>query len=113
MCMPPPPHRAKGSKRSEASNTCRRGNRASGGADLSAPLTTRPALVSAASHATRLALLACAGLLIEIAWVAVWTLSYRLTHGDGFSYQFLVAQTPVWEKLQETLVLANTLAPGV
>ncbi len=88
-------------------------HQAADGADPSAPLTTRPALVTALSHATRLALLACAGLLIQIAWVAVWTLSYRLTHGDGFSYQFLVAQTPVWEKLQETLVLANTLAPGV
>jgi len=82
-------------------------------ADPSAHLTTQPTLVTLLSHAMRLALLAGAGLMIQLGWVAVWTLSYRLTHGDGFSYQFLTTQTPVWDKLQETLELAKTLAPGI
>jgi hypothetical protein len=61
----------------------------------------------------RLALLACAGLLLQLGWLGVWTLSYRLTHGDGFSYQYLTDQSAVWEKLLDALQLANTLAPGI
>jgi hypothetical protein len=43
----------------------------------------------------------------------VWTLSYRLTHGNDFTYTYLVSQSGVWEKLHDLLVLANTLAPGL
>jgi alpha-1,6-mannosyltransferase len=76
------------------------------------PPQARSVVLTLTSHAMRLLLLVCAGLLLQIGWVTVWTLSYRLTHGDGFSYQYLTSQTPVWEKLQDALQLANTLAPG-
>src|SRR4051794_7781772 len=82
-------------------------------ADSAAHRSSQTALVTALSHAMRLALLACAGALLQIGWLGVWVLSYRLTHGDGFSYQFLTDQAPVWEKLQDALTLANTLAPGI
>ncbi|MDQ3812068.1 MAG: hypothetical protein M3336_17435 [Chloroflexota bacterium] len=61
----------------------------------------------------RLALLACAGLVIQIGWVMIWTLSYRLTHGNDFTYQYLVSQQTVWGTLRDLLLLANTLAPGL
>ena len=67
----------------------------------------------AASVALRLLLLACAGLLIEIGWVAVWTLSYRLTHGNEFTYTYLTTQPAVWNKLMDLLVLGGTLVPGL
>jgi hypothetical protein len=65
------------------------------------------------SIVVRLALLAFAGLVMQLGWAIVWTLSYRLTHGNGFTYAYLVTQTGVWEKLHDLLVLANTLAPGL
>jgi hypothetical protein len=65
------------------------------------------------SVAARLLLLGCAGLLIEIGWVAVWTLSYRLTHGNEFTYTYLTTQPAVWGKLMDLLTLGNTLVPGL
>ena len=61
----------------------------------------------------RLLLLACAGVVMQVGWTMVWTLSYRLTHGNDFTYTYLVSQSAVWEKLHDLLVLANTLAPGL
>ena len=61
----------------------------------------------------RLLLLACAGVVVQLGWTMVWTLSYRLTHGNDFTYTYLVTQSSVWEKLHDLLVLANTLAPGL
>src|SRR5438874_4490795 len=61
----------------------------------------------------RLALLACAGVLIEVGWIVVWTLSYRLTHGNDFTFTYLMTQPAVWNKLMDLLVLANTLVPGL
>jgi hypothetical protein len=61
----------------------------------------------------RLFLLACAGVVMQVGWTMVWTLSYRLTHGNDFTYTYLVTQSGVWEKLHDLLVLANTLAPGL
>ena len=61
----------------------------------------------------RLLLLACAGVVVQVGWTMVWTLSYRLTHGNDFTYTYLVTQSGVWEKLHDLLVLANTLAPGL
>src|SRR5215207_9244187 len=61
----------------------------------------------------RLGLLACAGIVMLIGWSFVWTLSYRLTHGNDFTFTYLVSQPQVWEKLHELLLLANTLAPGL
>jgi alpha-1,6-mannosyltransferase len=65
------------------------------------------------SVALRLALLACAGVLIEIGWLAIWTLSYRLTHGNEFTFTYLTTQPAVWTKLMDLLVLGNTLVPGM
>ena len=65
------------------------------------------------SVALRLLLLGCAGVVMQVGWVMVWMLSYRLTHGNDFTYAYLVSQSAVWEKLHELLVLANTLAPGL
>src|SRR5579859_517966 len=61
----------------------------------------------------RLALLALAGVLMQIGWVGVWTLSYRLTHGNDFTFTYLETQPAVWSKLMDLLVLGNTLVPGL
>jgi hypothetical protein len=61
----------------------------------------------------RLFLLACAGVVLQIAWLMLWTLSYRLTHGNDFTYTYLVTREAIWERLYELLLLANTLAPGI
>jgi alpha-1,6-mannosyltransferase len=61
----------------------------------------------------RLALLACAGLVMQVGWVMVWMLSYHLTHGNTFTYEYLVEQTAIWEKLRDLVLLANTLGPGL
>jgi alpha-1,6-mannosyltransferase len=58
-------------------------------------------------------LLACAGILVELGLLIIWTLSYRLTHVNNFTYNYLVGQPDVWQKLYDLLVLANTLAPGL
>jgi alpha-1,6-mannosyltransferase len=50
---------------------------------------------------------------MQVGWTMIWTLSYRLTHGNDFTYAYLVSQSAVWEKLHDLLVLANTLAPGL
>ncbi len=66
-----------------------------------------------ASVVLRLALLAGAGVVMQLGWLGVWTLSYRLTHGNEFTYTYLMTQTPVWNKLMDLLTLGNTLAPGL
>jgi hypothetical protein len=65
------------------------------------------------SVVVRLLLLACAGIVMQLGWTMVWTLSYHLTHGNDFSYTYLETQPVVWEKLQQLLLLANVLAPGL
>jgi hypothetical protein len=72
----------------------------------------RARLPHLATIAARLFLLACAGLVMQVGWVMIWTLSYHLTHGDQFSRTYLISQQPVWERLMDLLVLGNTLAPG-
>ncbi|GAC1322676.1 MAG: alpha-(1-_6)-mannopyranosyltransferase A [Chloroflexota bacterium] len=77
-----------------------------------------PALVGSRrrrGHGTlrALALLACAGLLMQIGWTIVWTLSYRLTHGNDFTYTLLVTQPWLWERLHDVLMLENSLAYGL
>ena len=37
--------------------------------------------LTVASVVVRLLLLACAGIVIQLGWTMVWTLSYHLTHG--------------------------------
>jgi hypothetical protein len=61
----------------------------------------------------RLLLLAGAGVVMQIGWLTVWTLSYRLTHGNDYTYTLLVTQPALWDKLHDLLVLGNTLAPGL
>jgi hypothetical protein len=61
----------------------------------------------------RLALLACAGGVAQIGWVMVWMLSYHLTHGNTFTYDYLVDQSFIWEKLRGVLEIANSIAPGI
>src|SRR6266851_4097790 len=65
------------------------------------------------SLVSRLVLLACAGLVMQIGWIAVWTLSYRLTHGNDFTYTYLTTQPAVWLKLIDLLGLGSTLVPGM
>jgi hypothetical protein len=79
----------------------------------SAPPVTHGSLAKAISIAVRLLMLACAGAVMQLGWVIVWTLSYRLTHGNDFTFDYLVSQPAVWEKLYDLLMLANTLAPGL
>src|SRR5215813_6460306 len=61
----------------------------------------------------RLVLLGLAGVVMQIGWIGVWTLSYRLTHGNDFTFTYLMTQPAAWSKLMDLLVLANTLAPGL
>lgn len=61
----------------------------------------------------RLALFCGAGLLMQIGWLGVWTLSYRLTHGNDFTFTYLMTQPEVWNKLMGLLTLGNTFAPGL
>src|SRR5579859_1027282 len=61
----------------------------------------------------RLALLCGAGVLMQIGWLGVWTLSYRLTHGNDFTFTYLMTQPDVWNKLMDLLTLGNTLVPGL
>ncbi|MDQ6670594.1 MAG: glycosyltransferase family 39 protein [Chloroflexota bacterium] len=65
------------------------------------------------SVVVRLLLLACAGMVMQVGWMMVFTLSYHLTHGNDFTYTYLESQPIVWEKLQGLLLLGNTLAPGL
>lgn len=61
----------------------------------------------------RLLLLASAGALLQIAWVMLWPLSYRLTHGNDFTYQYLIGHDAVWRRVYDLLMMANGLAPGI
>jgi alpha-1,6-mannosyltransferase len=86
------------------------------GADLverATPPASQPPWVMVASWLMRLVLLACAGVVMQVGWVLVWMLSYHLTHGNTFTYEYLVDQSAVWEKLRDVLLLANTLGPGL
>ena len=94
--------------------TPRVGSRPVDMADRASPGPGRSArLTDVVSIGVRLALLACAGLVAQVGWMLIWTLSYRLTHGNEFTYNFLVSQPLVWEKLRDFQVFANTLVPGV
>ncbi|MBV9582476.1 MAG: hypothetical protein JO057_28160, partial [Chloroflexi bacterium] len=61
----------------------------------------------------RLALLVAAAVVMQLGWLGVWTLSYRLTHGNDYTFTYLMTQPAVWGKLMDLLVLVNTLAPGL
>src|ERR1700686_2912080 len=73
----------------------------------------RTSMASVASAAVRLLLLAGAGMVMQVGWTMVFTLSYHLTHGNDFTYTYLETQPIVWEKLQGLLLLGNVLAPGL
>src|SRR5215469_6091764 len=77
------------------------------------PRSDPPFAVKLISATLRLALLAAAGLLMQAGWIAMWTLSYRLTHGNDFTFTYLMTQPAVWNKLMDLLLLANTLVPGL
>jgi hypothetical protein len=55
----------------------------------------------------------CAGALLEIGWVMVWTLSYHLTHGNDFTYNYLTGYDVIWRRLYDLLVLADALVPNI
>src|SRR5262252_4731692 len=76
-------------------------------------LNAQTLLLRGASIVLRLALLLGAGALIQIGWLGVWTLSYRLTHGNDFTFTYLMTQPDAWSKLMDLLTLGNTLAPGL
>ena len=96
-----------------ADRLARVGSRPDRMADRASRAGTVALLTDVVSIGVRLALLACAGLVAQVGWMLIWTLSYRLTHGNEFTYNFLVSQPLVWEKLRDFQVLANTLVPGV
>src|SRR5450631_4204782 len=77
------------------------------------PPSARRSLLTVTSVVLRLLLLACAGIVMQLGWTMVWTLSYHLTHGNDFTFTYLETQPIVWEKLQGLLLLANVLAPGL
>ncbi|HEY0584317.1 MAG TPA: hypothetical protein VGE94_19185, partial [Chloroflexota bacterium] len=55
-----------------------------------AALSARGPALGLLSVILRLLLLACAGLVMQVGWLVVWTLSYRLTHGNDYTYTLLV-----------------------
>jgi alpha-1,6-mannosyltransferase len=61
----------------------------------------------------RLAMLVAAAMVMQLGWIGVWTLSYRLTHGNDYTFTYLMTRPAAWDKLMDLLVLANTLAPGL
>lgn len=61
----------------------------------------------------RLLLLLAAAVVMQVGWVILWLLSYRLTHGNGYTFEFLTTRGDIWERLYDLLVLANTLVPGI
>jgi hypothetical protein len=85
----------------------------SDGTDDGAPPSLRHSLLTVTGGVVGLFLLACAGIVMQVGWTMVFTLSYHLTHGNDFTYTFLQTQPIVWEKLQELLLLSNLLAPGL
>src|SRR5918911_1104716 len=98
--------------RAPASTASQAENTPSEGIERGAPPRPQAWWLTAASLALRLLLLGSAGAVMQLGWIMVWTLSYRLTHGNDFTYVYLVSQSAVWEKLHELLQLGNTLAPG-
>src|ERR671933_998386 len=99
--------------RAPASTASQAENTPSEGIERGAPPRPQAWWLTAASLALRLLLLGSAGAVMQLGWMTVWTLSYRLTHGNDFTYVYLVSQSAVWEKLHDLLVLGNTLAPGL
>jgi alpha-1,6-mannosyltransferase len=83
------------------------------GTAVGPPPSARRSLLTVTSVVVRLLLLACAGIVMQLGWTMVWTLSYHLTHGNDFTFTYLETQPIVWEKLQGLLLLANVLAPGL
>src|SRR5215207_5753643 len=77
------------------------------------PRSRRPLAGQVLSLSARLAMLASAGIVVQLGWVLIWTLSYRLTHGNEFTYSLLVSQPLVWERLRDLQVVLNTLVPGL
>jgi hypothetical protein len=73
----------------------------------------RKLLLTGASLGARLAMLLAAGVVMQIGWFGVWTLSYRLTHGNDFTFTYLMTQPDAWSALMHMLTLGNTLAPGL
>lgn len=72
-----------------------------------------PLALNVLSMALRLALLVAAAVVMQIGWMGVWTLSYRLTHGNDYTFTYLMTRPAVWDKLMDLLLLVNTLAPGL
>ena len=52
-------------------------------------------------------------MVMQIGWAMVWTLSYRLTHENDFTYTYLVSRDAIWLRLHDLLVLGDALAPGI
>ena len=96
-----------------ASTTSQAEGTPSDGIEQGAPPRAQARWLTAASLVLRLLLLGSAGAVMQVGWMTVWTLSYRLTHGNDFTYVYLVSQSAVWEKLHDLLILGNTLAPGL
>jgi alpha-1,6-mannosyltransferase len=65
------------------------------------------------THVAPLLLLVAAGVVMQIGWMGVWMLSYRLTHGNDFTFTYLTTHDEVWRKLYDLLVLADKLSPGI
>src|SRR5579871_2765714 len=76
-------------------------------------LAIGPLALNVLSIGLRLALLVAAAVVMQIGWIGVWTLSYRLTHGNDYTFTYLMTRPAVWDKLMDFLLLANTLAPGL
>ncbi len=77
------------------------------------PTTDTAEARSVVRWATWLFGLVVAGGVLELAWIMLWPLSYRLTHGNDFTYNYLVGYQPIWERLYKLLILANNLVPGI
>ncbi|MBI4491462.1 MAG: DUF2029 domain-containing protein [Chloroflexi bacterium] len=50
---------------------------------------------------------------LELGYLALWPLSYRLTHGVDYTYQYLVHYQSLWLKLHELLPWWDWALPGI
>lgn len=55
-----------------------------------------------------LALLGCG---LELAYLALWPISYRLTHGGQFTYEYLLEFEPLWLRLHAALEWWEAVVP--
>lgn len=58
-------------------------------------------------------LLVIAGLLMELAYVVLWVPGHRLSHGQSFTYEYMLQHPQVWDYLYSLFQRFDLLRPGL